>query len=110
MPTADTYLLVRTQNPLYQQAVDTVLNAGKPSISLLIRVFVIGYSSAKALILAMEGDVIKRGELDRYTTFLKNEVGGNFELELVTHELPEALSGGKRSAQTSVTAHCTSGK
>lgn len=83
MPAADAYRLVRNQNALYPQAVRTVLMAGKPSISLLIRVFSIGYSSAKELILAMEGEVIKRGELDRYTAFLKGDSGGDFKLGLI---------------------------
>lgn len=78
----DTYRLVRTQNPLYPQAVHAVLTAGKPSISLLIRVFSIGYSSARELILAMEDDVIRKGELDRYTSFLNSDAGGDFELGL----------------------------
>lgn len=48
-----------------------------------MRTFSIGYSNAKELIVAMEGDVIKIGELERYTAFLKINPNDDFKLGLM---------------------------
>lgn len=67
-------------DPIYSQAARVVLQAGRPSISLLIRTFAIPYSRATKLVLAMEGDVIADGELARYTTHLERATGRTFAL------------------------------
>lgn len=81
MSVLDNSVMPQATDPLYPQAVCVILDAGRPSISLLIRTFAIGYSRAARLIQAMEGDVVAAGELDRYTSHLQESTGSTFELK-----------------------------
>jgi DNA segregation ATPase FtsK/SpoIIIE-like protein len=70
-------------DPLYAPATRTIVEAGRPSIPLLMRTYSLGYTRSANLIRAMEGDVIAFGELDRYTAHLQSEPRETFRLNLI---------------------------